>query len=73
MSVCASLQDFYTARSDFFGVFTDHRSICLGQDSRIIGCATRQAMDIVFLLGIATFVGLTLALVAGCSALERKK
>jgi hypothetical protein len=30
-------------------------------------------MDIVFLIGMAAFVGLTLALVAGCAALERKK
>ncbi len=30
-------------------------------------------MDIVFLLSIAAFLGLTLALVAGCAALERKK
>jgi hypothetical protein len=30
-------------------------------------------MDIVFLISVAVFVGLTLALVAGCSALEKKK
>jgi hypothetical protein len=30
-------------------------------------------MDIVFLAVLAVFLGLTLALVAGCAALERKK
>jgi hypothetical protein len=30
-------------------------------------------MDIVFLLSVAGFLAITLALVAGCAALERKK
>ncbi len=32
-----------------------------------------DAVDFVFLIVLAVFVGLTLALVAGCAALERKR
>jgi ACR3 family arsenite efflux pump ArsB len=35
--------------------------------------AGRPVVDIVFLMAIAVFLMLTLALVAGCAALERKK
>jgi hypothetical protein len=37
------------------------------------GCVGRGTVDIVYLLVMIAFLLLTLALVAGCAALERKK
>jgi hypothetical protein len=44
----------------------------LGRSARAL-YALGDPMDIVFLAVLAVFLGLTLALVAGCAALERKK